>query len=111
MPTLMPEDDDAHSLPVLRLRPGGAQSVASGSSSARNATAFATDTRVVSVYATADVYIEFGDETVVASASSHFYPTGEYYDFAIGGGKTPQFTHIAVLQVSAAGTAYLSEKE
>ena len=82
-----------------------------GQSSARNATAFDADTRIISLYATEDVYVTFGDSSITATSSDHFFPKGVYYDFAIGGGKVEQYTHIAVLQDSTAGTLYVSEKE
>src|SRR5262249_10333321 len=111
MPTLMPQDANQFPIPALRLKQGGAQSIAAGSSSARNSVAFAADTRVVSVYATVPVYVHFGDSTVTAPSSSHFFPHGVYYDFSIGGNEQAHYDHIAVLQVSSAGTVYISEKE
>ena len=112
MPTLMPKDSNENVIPALRLRSGtGAHAIAASSSSARNSTSFNADTRVVSVYATVPVYINFGDSTVTATTTSHYFPDGVYYDFSIGGGAASQFTNIAVLQVSGGGMVYVSEKE
>ncbi|MCC7305306.1 MAG: hypothetical protein IT558_03490 [Alphaproteobacteria bacterium] len=112
MPTLMPLDSDNNPIPALRIRSGaGGHSITASGSSARNSTAFNADTRVVSVYATVPVYINFGDSSVTAASTSHYFPSGLYYDFAIGGGQTGHFTHLAVLQVSSGGTVYISEKE
>ena len=111
MPTLLPQDADSNPIPALRLRSGGAHAITASGTSARNATAFNADTRVVSVYATVPVYINFGNSSVTATNTSHYFPSGVYYDFAIGGGTVAQATHLAVLQVSAGGSVYISEKE
>ncbi|MGZ9108410.1 MAG: hypothetical protein ACXW4B_06270 [Micavibrio sp.] len=111
MPTILPLDADNHPIPAIRLKPDSAHAIAATVTSARNSVAFDGDTKVVSLYATEPVYIKFGDETVTATASDHFYPSGIYYDFSIGGDKVPHYTHIAVLRVSADGTVYVSEKE
>ncbi len=110
MSTLLPRDSDDNIIPALRLGAGAHQVSATGTS-ARNATAFNADTRVVSVYATQPVTIKFGDSSVTATNTSHYFPAGVYYDFAIGGGHTAHNTHLAVLAVSASGTVYISEKE
>ena len=111
MPTFLPEDSSDNPIPVLRLKSGGAHSIASSATSARNSTGFNADTRVISVYATEPVYLAFGDATVTATASDHYFPAGIYYDVAIGGEKTGHYTHMAVLRVSADGNVYVSEKE
>lgn len=111
MPTLLPTDVDENVIPAVRLCPGGAHSIAATITSARNATAFNADTRVVSLYATGAVYIKFGDSSVTATTSDHYFPSGVYYDFAVGGGRVKQHTHVAVLRVSADCTLYISEKE
>ena len=85
--------------------------LSSSASSVRNSTAFDADTRVVSVYASEDVYLKFGDSSVIATSSDHFFPAGVYYDIALGGDGTGHATHLAVLQVSAGGDVYVSEKE
>jgi hypothetical protein len=110
--TYMPVDSDNNPIPALRLKAsGGGHSIAAASSSARNSTGFAADTRVVSVYATGPVYLRFGGSSVTAANTDHYYPTGIYYDFAIGGGKVGQFTHLAVLRADTDCTVYVSEKE
>jgi hypothetical protein len=108
----MPQDSDNNVIPALRLRSGaGAHSVTASGTSARNSTAFNADTRVVSVYATVPVYLNFGDSSVTATSSHHYFPEGVYYDFSVGGGASSHYTHVAVLQVSSGGTVYISEKE
>ena len=111
MTTQLPLDSNKNPIPALRLKNSAAHSISSSASSARNATAFDDQTRIVSIYATQDVYVNFGGASVTASASDHFFPAGVYYDFAIGGDGTGHYTHMAVLRASADGTVYVSEKE
>lgn len=112
MPTLLPLDDDANPIPAIRLKSGsGAHAISATDTSARNSIAFAADTKVISLYATGPVYVRFGTSTVSASSSDHYFPTGVYYDFSLGGGKVPHYTHIAVLRVSSDCMVYISEKE
>jgi hypothetical protein len=113
MPTLLPKDADNNVIPALRLKNPGAHTLAVTATSARNTTAFNAETRVVSVYATGAVYLKFGDGTVVAASSDHYFPAGVYYDIALSGGsdKGPHFTHVAALRVDVDCTVYISEKE
>ncbi len=113
MTTLLPKDNDNNPIPAMRLTPGGAHSVAATASSARNATAFNADTRVVSVYATGAVYLRFGNSLVTAASTDHYFPEGLYYDFAIGGGdrKGAHHTHLAVLAAGSNCSVYISEKQ
>lgn len=111
MTTLLPQDSNDNPIPALRLRQNGAHSVVVGVASARNATALDAGTQIVSLYSDTPVYIAFGDATVTASASDHYFPANTYYDLSIGGDHSAHYTHIAVLQVSSAGTLYISEKE
>jgi hypothetical protein len=111
MPTLLPQDSDSNVIPAMRLMPSGAHKISATSSSARNSTAFNAQTRIVSVYATDAVYINFGDSTVTATSSAHYFPANTYYDFAIGGDRTGHYTNLAVLRVSADCDVYISEKE
>lgn len=109
--TSMPLDNDKNPIPALRLRAGGAHTVSATATSARNTTAFNANTRVVSVYATGPVYLRFGDTSVTAANTDHFFPSGLYYDFAIGGGKVGQATNLAVLRADTDCTVYISEKQ
>ena len=111
MTTYLPRDAHGHPIPAVRLKSGGAHSIAATASSARNSTGFAATTRVVSLYATGPVYVKFGNSSVTATSSDHYFPTGVYYDFAIGGDETAQYSHIAVLRVTADCNVYVSEKE
>ena len=111
MPTFLPTDMDDNVIPAVRLKDGCAHSVAFTAVSARNATAFNDETRIISLYATQPVYVKFGGASVTATAADHYFPAGVYYDFSVGGGKVGHYTHIAALQVSTGGTLYISEKE
>lgn len=102
----MPIDGGGNPIPAMRLRSEGSHKFSTSSTTARNTTAFNSDTRVVSLYATEDVYIRFGGSTVTAAATDHFFPAGVYYDFAIPKGTT----HVAAIRDSADGTLYISEK-
>ncbi len=111
MTTLLPQDLNDNPIPALRLKTGGAHNITIGASSARNASAFDASTRVISIYSDVPVYIAFGDSSINATASDHYFPANLYYDIAIGGDSSAHYTHMAVLQVSQAGTIYISEKE
>ena len=110
MSTKLPLDVNDNPIPALRLKNGGAHVINSGAASARNITAFDDGTRVISVFASEPVYVAFGDASVIATTSDHYFPAGLYYDMSLGGDGAPQATHIAVLQVSTAGNVYVSEK-
>lgn len=111
MSTLLPTDENDRPIPALRLRPGGAHSIAATATSARNTSGFNAETRIVSVFTTVGVFLRFGANTVTAAATDHYFPPNTYYDFAVGGGDFPQFTHLAVLRADAAdGIVYISEK-
>lgn len=111
MTTLMPTDDNNNPIPALKLKNGGAHIIAATATSTKNTTAFAADTQIVSVYATVPVFIKFGSGTVTATTSDHYFPSGFYYDFAIGGDGQHQETYLAVLRADATdGTVYISEK-
>ncbi len=111
MPTILPQDSNDNPIPALRLKDGGAHMISASATSARNSTAFNAETRVISIYASVPVYIAFGDATVTATSSDHYFPEGMYYDFAIGGEQAAHNTHVAVLRASVDGPVYVSEKE
>jgi len=110
MSTRLPTDANDSAIQALRLKPNCAHVISSSGSSARNSTPFDDETRVVSIYASEDVYINFGGASVTADTSDHFFPKGVYYDIAIGAEASARYTHIAVRQVSAGGSVYISEK-
>lgn len=113
MTTLLPKDADNNTIPAFRLREGGAHSIAFTDTAARNSTAFDSDTKVISLYATMPVYLKLGDSSVTATTSDHYFPAGIYYDVAIAGGsaKGPHNAYISALRTTEDGTLYISEKE
>lgn len=111
MATLLPRDADNTPIPTLGLKPGGAHTIAVTATSARNATAFAAETRVIGVYATGPVFIRTGDNTVTATATDHYLPPDTYCDIAIGGSKRSQCSHLAAIRASYDCVVYVSEKE
>lgn len=109
--TSLPKDSDNNAIPALRLRSGGAHAIAVTGTSARNATAFTSFCRVVSLYATGPVFIRFGSSSVTAATTDHYFPAGVYYDFAIQGSKTAQNGYVAAIRAEGDCTLYVSEKE
>lgn len=112
MPTILPTDSNNNPIPAVRLKQSGAHTLTAAATTSRNATAFDADTKLVSLYATGGVYVKFGDASVTATTSDHFYPNGVYYDFSIGGDNVPHYTHVAVLRAGSSDCMlYVSEKE
>lgn len=111
MSTLLPQDNDNNPIPAMRFKEDKAHKIAVTGTSARNAVAFDTETRIISLYSDVDIFIRFGGASVTAAATDHFFPAGTYYDIAIGGGRTGQHSHIAVISNAEDGNLYISEKE
>ena len=111
MTTLLPQDSNDNPIPALRLKPNGAHNITIGVASTRNTTAFDAETRIISIYSDTPTYIAFGNSSITATTSDHYFPSGIYYDFSIGGDDRAHYTHLAVLQTSQTGTIYISEKE
>lgn len=111
MTTMLPRDADNTPIPALRLKPGGAQVIAVGNVTARNAVAFSADTRVIGIYATGPVFLRTGGGSVTASATDHFIPADTYIDLSLGGEKQSRHTHVAAIRAASDCTLYLSEKE
>lgn len=108
----MPTDANDNPIPALGLKDNGSHSIAVTALSNRNSQAFAPTTKVISIYATVDVYIRFGGSTVTATNANHFYPSGVYYDMAINQDAESIITNIAVIRAGTTdGYVYLSEKE
>ena len=111
MTTLLPKDSNDNAIPALRLKENGAHNIAISATSTRNTTAFDAETKIISLYTDVPAYLAFGDSSITATTSDHYFPAGIYYDVSIGGDHSAHYTHIAALQVSQAGTLYISEKE
>jgi hypothetical protein len=108
--TILSTDLNNNPIPVLSLRQGGAHRINASAISARNTAAFNSQTRVISLYATAPVYVRFGDAAVSASNTDHYFPAGTYYDFAIGGDQKAFTPYIAVLAADYDCSVFISEK-
>ncbi len=105
--TSIPHGENGVPIPALALKKDGAHALTvTSASSVRNATAFDKATKVVSVYSTAPVFLQFGKEGATASSADHYFPNGLYYDFAVENTDT----YIAAIAVSADATVYISEK-
>lgn len=112
MSTILPKDDDNNPIPALRLKDGASHRITASAVTNKNNNAFNSKTKVVSLYASEDIYLEFGDYNITATNTSHFFPAGVYYDFAINNGKHAKDNYIAVLKAGANNaTVYISEKE
>lgn len=113
MTTLLPKDADNNIIPALRLADGGAHSINVTASATRNTNAFDEATKIISLYATAPVYIKLGGTNVAATTADHYFPAGVYYDIAISGGagKGPHNAYLSALRVTDDATLYISEKE
>jgi hypothetical protein len=110
--TMMPQDLDGNSIPVLGLRrTNGTHQVAITAASARNSTAFNASTRAITIYATVDCFVEFGSSTVTATNTRHFIPAATPRDLDLGGAKQELSTHLAVIRSTVDGTLYISELE
>src|SRR5688572_14582697 len=108
MNTTLPLDNQGNAIPVLAILPAGGQKVAATVASARQTTAFKGETRVVSLYATEDMYIEFGNASVTANTdTSFFFAKGIYKDFAVNDRDEVKFLHVAAIRATADGTLYV----
>ncbi|MCK5384125.1 MAG: hypothetical protein KAJ29_01020 [Alphaproteobacteria bacterium] len=111
MPTLLPRDANNVPLPAMRLKNDCAHVIDVSSTSAKNTSAFDQQTRIVSLYATGPVYLRFGSSSVTATTSDHYFPEGVYCDVSIGGDKTGQSSHVAVIAASYDCQLFISEKQ
>jgi hypothetical protein len=108
-----PRDDGNAAIPVLSYRPQRGQRVVFTTAPARSAE-FSPSVRVVSIYATDSCFIELGNASVVANASSsHFIPGGFYMDISLGSDNDARASakYISVVSENNEGTLYVSERE
>lgn len=108
--TQMPTDTLGNPIPALGYVDGGAKTVALTVTSARNSTAISASTRVITLYATVACYLRFGDSTVTANNTDHFFPSGTYYDVAIGPDTKDRYV-AAIRDGTTDGTLYISERQ
>lgn len=108
-----PRDDGNDPIPVLGLRPNGGHQVPFTATS-NTSPAISGSIRVVSLYSTADCFIETGGASVEANTSnSHFLPSGFIYDISLGAETDSSLNdkYVAVIQSTATGTLYISERD
>lgn len=111
--TAAPVGSNGEILQVLRYRQGDtfAHQVSTSTTTARNATGFNAETRVIEVRSTVDCFFQQGDGTITATTASHFLPADTERLVALGGENQTQYTHIAAILVAGTGTLYISEME
>ena len=109
MPTSLPIDSQGNAIPALRPRPGHARELTITNTSTRIASPFASDTQIISLYATADAKFALGDNTVNAASSDHFLPAGQMLYVAIGNKMRLRASHLAVIATDGNGTLHISE--
>ena len=84
--SLLPTDGRGNEIPVLSYRDkdGTANTFASTvTTTAVRLGPFSEDIQVITMYSNADVHFITGNSTVTATTSSHFFPSGLYYDFNV----------------------------
>jgi len=110
-----PRDDGNEAIPVLGLRLRGGQNVTFQTSTSNTSQQISDSVRVVTLYATADAYVEtHGVSTVVPNAANaHFLPASIPYDISLGfeNDAVNNDKFVTVLGVSGSGTLYISERE
>jgi hypothetical protein len=110
--TTLPRDNDNTPIPALRLKPSGAHNISVLTvNPTQNANPFDSETRILSLYATSPVYVAFGDSNITATSSDHYFPSGLYYDVAIGGDKTVHTPYVSLLAVDSDCSVFISEKQ
>lgn len=107
----MPSDADGKPIPMLALRPGGAQTIAATDTTARNATGFPTNVSGVMVQNDVPVHLKFGDANVSASAADSYLAANSQVILSLGTEKVSgRFTHLAVLRNGDSnGNVFVSE--
>jgi hypothetical protein len=107
MALLLPQDDNGQPMPILGFRYRGCQKIPLGATSARNATAIAAETRVVTITATGNCRFEVGDATVTADVNaSPLLLANSYIDIPL----TEDERYIAFIADGGTGDAYVIER-
>lgn len=107
--TYSPKDNDGIAIPLLRFKSGGAQTVTSNAGGTARSTEITS--AVVSLYATEDTIVNFGETVAVtAAATDHFIPAGTYMDVALKAKRGTRYSFIAVRTLTTAAKLYISER-
>jgi len=101
----LPRDNDDQVIQALSLKTDGSHKIEAGQTSDRSGE---LSSKVVFLYATEAVYLRFGDATVTATATDHYFPKGVWFGFALKNIEDAH-THIAALAVDADAVLYISE--
>lgn len=105
-----PVDADGDLIQAVQPRPDVSHhQVAIGPGSLRNTVAFNATTIGVELWATADCYIKYGDNTVTAAVGDAFLPALSPRIHSVGGFKQGQTPYLAVIQASGPGILYINE--
>jgi hypothetical protein len=107
-----PRDDANSPIPVLGLKKHGGQQISIGGS-ATLSDPFSLKTRVISIYATEDCFVEIGDADIEANTSnSHIVPGTIMLDLSISSDLVSSTTSRYLSVIGAlGGTLYISERE
>ena len=114
MTTQMPMDGGNQAINVLGLKPGKGHQVPFTSGSANTSPEISETISVVTVYSTADCFIQTGDSDVTCTTSNgHFLPATTVIDLGLGGGIAVRDfdKYICVIGSSSSGTLYVSERK
>jgi|TARA_R110000744_G_scaffold162621_2_gene279273 hypothetical protein len=117
--SMLPEDGRNNPIPVLYYR--NINGTANTFSSTVSTTAvrlgpFSSGTQVLSMYSNADVHFITGNNTITATRSSHFWPSGLYYDFNVfwGGSfnsaESDQYISLITINSSKDANVHISER-
>jgi len=118
--SLLPTDGRGNEMPVLSYRTtdGTANTfVSTVSTSAVRLGPFSKDLQIITMYSNADVHFVTGNSTVTATISSHFFPSGLYYDFNVfyGGNQFnadggDQYISLITSNASTDANVHISER-
>ena len=114
MTTQMPMEGGNQAINVLGLNPGKGHQVPFTSSSANTSPEISETISVVTVYSTADCFIQTGDADVTCTTSNgHFLQSSTIIDLGLGGGiQVRNFDkYLCVIGSSGSGTLYVSERK
>ena len=109
----MPTDDGGVEIPVLGLTKHGGYIVPFTSSTA-NSSPQISGTKVASLHATVDCFVEITVDNAAANTSnSHFLPASSMVDISLGQGvSTANYSkYISVIGATEAGTLYISKRD
>lgn len=96
--THLPYDGNNNPIPVLSLVPGGAQQVTIAVANNRNAVAFPVGTKAITLTASVDCRVRFGDSAVTAASTDSLLLAGIPYDLSIQPDDSTFYPYVAVIR-------------